>query len=59
MSDPLRIDKVSFGGGAMGALASLACLLILLSVPGLNWFLVAGLIVGVAFGVTLIVLRHQ
>jgi hypothetical protein len=49
MKEPLRFDKLSLGGGVMGALGSVACLLTLMGVPGMNWFLVATLTAGAFF----------
>jgi len=37
MKEPLRFDKISLGGGVMGALGSIACLLTLMGGdPGLH-----------------------
>ena len=58
MKDPLRLDKLSLGGGVMGAAASIACLLTLLGVPGMNWVLVATLAVGAIFGISLAYIRR-
>ena len=57
--DPFRIDAVSLGGGVMGAAASIACLLTLLGVPGMNWFLVASLAAGAVFGIALAYIRRR
>ena len=43
----------------MGAAAGIACLLTLLGVPGMNWFLVATVSVGIAFGLTLAYIRRR
>jgi hypothetical protein len=59
MKEPLRMDKISLGGGVMGALGSIACLLTLMGVPGMNWFLVATLAAGAAFGLTLAYVRRR
>jgi len=59
MRDLFRIDKVNLGGGLMGAAAAVACLLILLGVPGMNWFLVATLATGAIFGLTLAYIRRR
>ena len=58
MRDPLRIDKVNLGGGLMGAAAAVACLLMILGVPGMNWFLVATISIGTVFGLTLAYTRR-
>jgi hypothetical protein len=59
MRDPLRLDKVNLGGGVMGAAVAVACLLTLLGVPGMNWFLVGTLAAGAVFGVTLAYIRRR
>ena len=59
MRDPLRIDKVNLGGGIMGAGAVIVCLLSLLGVPGMNWFLVAALTTGTVFGFVLAYIRKR
>ena len=43
----------------MGALGSIACLLTLMGVPGMNWFLVATLATGAVFGLTLAYIRRR
>lgn len=53
------MDKVNLGGGLMGAAAAVACLLTLLGVPGMNWFLVATLSTGIVFGLTLAYIRRR
>lgn len=59
MKDPFRIDRISLGGGVMGAFATIACLLVLLGVPGMNWFLVGTLAAGSMFGLTLAYFRRR
>jgi hypothetical protein len=59
MRDPLWIDKVNLGGGIMGAAAVIVCLLTLLGVPGMNWFLVAALTTGTVFGFVLAYIRKR
>jgi len=59
MKEPLRFDKISLGGGVMGALGSIACLLTLMGVAGMNWFLVATLFSGAVFGLTLAYIRRR
>jgi len=59
MKEPFRMDKISLGGGVMGALGSIASLLTLMGVPGMNWFLVATLAAGAVFGLTLAYIRRR
>lgn len=59
MRELFRFDKVSLDGGVMGALGSIACLLTLMGVPGMNWFLVATLGAGALFGLTLAYIRRR
>lgn len=58
MREPFRLDKFSIGGGVMGAAAAIVSMLILLRVPGMSWFLVATLVAGALFALTLSYLRR-
>lgn len=58
MREPFRLDKFSIGGGVMGAAAAVVSMLILLRVPGMSWFLVATLVAGALFALTLSYLRR-
>ena len=59
MKEPLRFDKISLDGGVLGALGRIACLLTLMGVPGMNWFVVATLAAGAGFGLTLADIRRR
>jgi hypothetical protein len=43
----------------LGALGSIACLLTLMGVPGINWFLVATLAAGAVSGLTVAYIRRR
>lgn len=59
--DGFRVDKISFGGGAVGAVVSICGVLTLVDgVPVLRWPVLLATVVGVLFGIGLIVRRqHQ
>lgn len=59
MQKPFRLDKFTIGGGVMGTLAAIVSMLILLRVPGMNWFLVASLAAGAVLALVLSYARSR